>query len=101
MDFSTLLLAIALLACPLAMAGMMWMMSKQMGGHSGHSMASEQAPASTTERLAALRAQREALEAEIAEATRLIELEAQRDALLNGKGPAMEDANAPATRSAD
>ena len=81
MEPATLLLLVGALACPIGMGVMMWLMSKQMGGQSGQSMASDQTPANAAERLAALRAQRQTLEAEIVEVARLAELEAKREAL--------------------
>ncbi len=82
MDFSTLLIFVALLACPIGMGAMMWMMGKQMGGQKAQSISDAQMTASsTTERLDALRTQRQLLETEIAEATKLVELEARIEKL--------------------
>ena len=72
------------LACPIGMGLAIWMMSKQMGGQQGHSMPGDHAQASSVERLAAFRAQQQALEAEIAEVARLAELEAKRQSPLAG-----------------
>jgi len=85
MELSTLLLLAGVLACPIAMGGMMWMMAKNMGGQSSQAASGDHLPANSKDRLAVLRAQQQALETEIAEATRLAELEAQRDALLGSK----------------
>ena len=85
MDLSTIIRLGAVLACPIAMGVMMWWMSKNMSGEHSRSMPGHQTPINSAERLAALRAQRETLEAEVAEATRLAELEARREALLAAK----------------
>lgn len=79
MELATLLPYIAVLACPIAMGLMMWMMSRNMGGHSASTPPGEQTPAA---RLGALRQQRQALEAEISEVTRIVELEAERNRAL-------------------
>lgn len=95
MDLNTLLLTLAFLACPLAMGGMIWMMSKQMGSESSHSPSGEPLQADPAERLAALRRKRQALEAEIAEVVKIVELEAERDALRSTQIPfAASDTNA-------
>lgn len=98
MELSTILLLVATLACPIAMGLMMWLMNKNMGGQasSGH-----HPPATSQEWLAALRTQQQAVEAEIAEVTRLAEWETQREALLGNKTTALVKAGATAAQSAD
>jgi len=85
MDLNSILRLVAILACPVVMGLMMWWMSKNMNSEQGHSVTGQTTPANSTERLAALRAQQQALKAEIAEAERLAELEARRKALLAAK----------------
>ena len=97
MEPAAILRLIAALACPIGMGLMMWWMMKNMNGEQSHSTTSHQAPA---DRVAALHAQRESLEIEIAEAARLAELEAKRQALLAVKKPttpAQDNAEAPAS----
>lgn len=98
MELSTILLLVATLACPIGMGLMMWLMGKNMGGQAsvGH-----HPPTTSKERLAALRAQQQAVEAEIAEVTHLAELETQREALLGSKTTAPVKAGATAVQSAD
>jgi hypothetical protein len=92
MELETLLYFGALLACPIGMGAMMWMMSKNMGGHHNPAAPEPQKTAqSTAERLATLRTQRQALEAEIVEVTQLVELEARRDALRQEKRPVVDE----------
>ena len=85
----SLLLIIAVLACPIGMGVMMWMMNKQMSGQSGQSM-----PVHTSEadRLNALRAQRRLLEQEIAEAEKIAALEAQKEALTRASSTSLDEA---------
>jgi hypothetical protein len=74
MNPSTLLLLVGVLACPIVMGVMMWQMNKNMTDRPTSSQSQD-------ERLATLRAQRQALEAEMAEVTKIAELEAKRGAL--------------------
>lgn len=98
MELSTFLFLAGSLACPIVMGAMIWLMSKNMRGQSGPS---PHVPANSKERLAVLRAQQQVLEAEIAEVTRLVELEAQREALLSGKIVSPSKASASAAQSVD
>ena len=92
MDLNNLIYVVALLACPVGMGLMMWMMSRNMGGDKGQSVSDTQMTAgASAARLDALRAQRQALEAEIAEVTKLTELEARREALLAEQVLAMNE----------
>lgn len=94
-----ILLVVAALACPIGMGVMVWWMSKNMGGDPAHSAPGDSKPVNSAERLAALRTQRQQLEAEISEVSRLAELEARRDALLasaRSSKPAQDETDAPA-----
>lgn len=96
MEPGQILVVVAALACPVGMGLMVWWMSKNMGGEHGHSMPANPSSTHSAERLAALRAQRQQLEAEIAEVSRLAELEAKREALLasaKSSGPAQDEAS--------
>jgi len=101
MELSTLLLLAGVLACPIAMGAMMWMMAKNMGGQSSQTMSGDNQRANSKERLAALRTQQQALEAEIAEISRLAELEAQREALLGSQESTRPKTGASAIQSID
>ena len=100
MEPSTFLFLIAALACPISMGLMMWLMNKNMSDQ--HAMPGQQTSANAAERLAALRAQRQALEAEIAEAAKIAELEAKRQALRasaqSGDGAGQVSEAQPTTR---
>ena len=101
MELSTLLFLAGSLACPIVMGLMMWMMSRNMGGQSDHSSSDQHQPVFGADRLATLHAQQRDLVAEIAEVTRLAELEAQRDALLNNRTLSPSKANAATVQSVD
>ena len=51
----------------------------------------KQKPMDAVARLNALREERRVLEAEIAEAERIVDLETQREALLNAKNPSLDN----------
>jgi hypothetical protein len=91
MELAALLPYVAILACPIAMGLMMWMMSKNMGGRTDPAPPSEQAP---SERLVVLRQQRQTLESEIAEVTRIAELEAERQRALAAQMPVADKVKA-------
>jgi hypothetical protein len=82
MELSYFLFLVGSLACPIIMCTTMWLMSRNMGRQSNQATPGDPTPANLAERVAWLRAQQQALEAEIAEVTRLMELEAQREGLL-------------------
>ncbi|MHB8626417.1 MAG: hypothetical protein ACYDBJ_02855 [Aggregatilineales bacterium] len=92
MNLNTILPLVAVLACPIGMGFMMWLMNKQMNGQSNNASQDAQPSGSSTERLAALRKQRQMLEAEIVETTQVAELEAQRDALSSGSVSTSDEA---------
>lgn len=76
MELSNILIFAAVLACPIAMGLMMWMMNKNMGGDSHQSM-----PGTETDSLKALREQRQMLDQEIAETQKIMELEQKKKVL--------------------
>ena len=76
MELSTILILAAVLACPIGMGLMMWMMNKKMGGESHESMSGTDA-----DRLNALRKQRQTLDQEIAEVQKITDLEQKKKAL--------------------
>lgn len=87
MELASILRIVAVLACPVGMGLLMWWMMKGMSGAQNNSTTAQLAPA---DRVAALRAQRQALEAEIAETARLVELATKRDG--QSQAPAQKDA---------
>jgi C4-dicarboxylate-specific signal transduction histidine kinase len=83
MDTNTILLVLAAVACPIVMGFMMWTMMRDTSRQSKEPTSEQPLSVNTAERLAVLRQQRQALEAEIAEATRIAELEAMREQLVS------------------
>lgn len=81
MELSTAIVIAAFVACPIAMGAAMWLMNRKM-----NEPGRGRAGTSSSDRLAQLRSQREDLEAEIAEVTRLLNLEAKRAALNEESG---------------
>jgi len=77
MELSTILLALAVLVCPIVMGTMMWMMNKKMSG------SQEQAGANHTnpDRLDALLKQRQELQKEIVQIENNPALNAEKKAL--------------------
>lgn len=95
MNLSTVLILVGVLACPIVMGAMMWMMSRQnMDGGQGHPMSNR---ASQAERLSALLEQRRLLEQEIAEAEKIANLEARKEALTHDQRPDCGEQPVPAT----
>lgn len=86
MELSTILLALAVLACPITMGVMMWRMNKNMDGQHGHPPAHQ----TDSHRLAALLEQRRQLEQEIAEAERMAALEDRKTPAAETRSPLPE-----------
>ena len=87
MDVNTILLVLAAVACPIVMGIMMWWMMRDSSRQGKEPTSEQPVSVNAAERLAALRQQRQALEAEIAEVARVAELEAQRESLVQGHTP--------------
>jgi hypothetical protein len=96
-ELSHFLFLIGSLACPIVMCTTMWLMNR----HSNQPISRDPIPANLTERLAWLRAQQQALETEIAEVTRLMKLESQREGLLIAPPSGSEPHPSLVTQNAD
>ena len=81
MDLLRFVPLIAAIACPLGMGLMMWLMHRQMNGPAPK-LTTGQNSTNPSERLAVLRDQRAALDAEIAATAQMVDLENQRARLL-------------------
>lgn len=81
MEISTLLLIVAVIACPLTMGAMMWMMNRKMNERSGD--ATSQAP-SAAARLAELKSMEESVRAEIQKLDKVAESESRDQHSLPG-----------------
>lgn len=85
MDVNTILLVLAAVACPIVMGIMMWWMMRDTSRQGKEPTSEQPLSVNAAERLAVLRQQRQALEAEIAEVTRIAELEARQEQLMSGE----------------
>jgi uncharacterized protein YlxW (UPF0749 family) len=81
MNANSIFLLMMGLACPIGMGLMIWLMNKNMSNQSGHSFSDKKELVSPAQQLADLQAQRQMLEAEIAELTDIVALEVQQEAL--------------------
>jgi len=90
------LVLLVVLACPIGMGLMMWLMNKNMSHQPEHFSADKQKHVSATDHLVELQEQRRNLEAEIAETKRIAELEAQREALRTEKTTLPDDGHVAA-----
>ncbi|MCE7981800.1 MAG: hypothetical protein DYG89_11445 [Caldilinea sp. CFX5] len=95
MELSTLLLFFAVLACPVGMGLMMWMMNRNMG--SNHATSSH---ISGSDRLQALHQQRRQLEQEIAAVEQIVALEAEKEALTRTRSASADTAHLQSVESA-
>jgi len=98
MEPATILLFLAVLACPIAMGYMSWKMNREMGSKHGPSHGSDMPASALDHRLNALRTRREAVEAEIAELTSVLELERRRERLKETGELAIDEASLATAR---
>lgn len=75
---ANLFLLIGVLACPVAMGLMMWMMNKNMSGHQRHTIPDD---SSKADRLQKLREQQRLLEQEIAELEKIAALTTRKESM--------------------
>lgn len=92
MEPATLLLLVGVLACPIAMGVMMWMMNKNMSDHQSHSTTDD---SSESDQLQRLREQQRLLEEEIAELEKIAALNARKEALTRPPGDPPEGLSRP------
>jgi hypothetical protein len=91
MDANSIFLLVMGLACPIGMGLMMWLMNKQMSHQPEDLSSDKQKHVGAADHLAALRGQRQLLEAEIAELSQIVELEERHEALLADSSSVPED----------
>lgn len=90
MDINNLFLIVAVLACPIIMGLMMWMMMRDTSHQGKEAMPTQPLSTNATDQLTALQQKRQALEVEITEVTRIVELETKRDQLMSVQSSASD-----------
>lgn len=96
MDANSIFLLLMGLACPIGMGLMMWLMNKQTGHQPEYLSADKHKPINPASRLTALQEQRQQLEAEIAELSQIVELEAEQESWVQDGSPVVADDSSPA-----